>query len=110
MKKLLFIIVITLLGVAVLAACTPDPQMALVGSWECRDDSEYPHDFYCQFTFNANGRFTDRDGDPGDWRVFGNTLTIDFDEYGSLTIALEFRGNNRVIITGDGFTTMLHRR
>ena len=110
MKKLLFIVVIAMLGVALLGACDPNPETALVGTWECRDDSEYDHEFFCLFTFNANGRFTDRDGDAGDWRVFGNTLTIDFDEYGQLTMSIEFRGNNRVIITSDGFTTMLHRR
>jgi len=109
MKKILFIITISLLSAAMLVACNPDPETALIGTWECRDDSEFVHDFFCMFTFNADGRFTDRDGDSGDWRVFGNTLTIDFDEYGSLTMSIEFRGNNRVVITSDGFTTMLHR-
>ena len=110
MKKLLFIVVIAMLGIAVLAACDPNPETAIIGTWECRDDSEFDHEYFCLFTFYSDGRFTDRDGDSGDWRIFGNTLTIDFDDYGSLTMALDFRGNNRVVITSDGFTTMLHRR
>jgi hypothetical protein len=110
MKKLLFILIISLLGAAMLTACSPDPETALVGTWECRDDSEYEHDYLCLLTFYDSGRFTDRDGDEGDWRIFGNTLTLDYDEYISHTMSFEFRGNSRVIITFDGFTTMLHRR
>jgi len=109
MKKLLFIVIISLLGIVVLGACTPDPQTALVGTWECRDDSQ-PHMYLCVLTFFSDGRFTDDDGDPGDWRVFGNTLTLDYDEYITYTFSLDFRGNNRVIITGDELTIMLHRR
>jgi hypothetical protein len=110
MKKVLLIVIISLLGVVVLTACDPNPETVLVGTWECRDDSEYEHEFICLLTFNADGRFTDRDGDSGDWHVVDNTLTIDFDEYGSITMLIEFRGINRVVITSDGFTTMLHRR
>ena len=110
MKKLLFIVLISLLGVTMLAACSPDPETALVGTWECRDDSEYEHDFFCLFTFFSDGRFTDRDGDEGDWRISGNTITLDYDYYQPHTLTLNFRGNNRVIITWNDFTTMLHRR
>jgi len=109
MKKILFIVVITMLGVALLAACTPDPETAIIGSWECRDDS-LPHEYLCGLTFSSNGRFTDRDGDEGDWRISGNTITLDYDYYQPHTLTLNFRGNNRVIITWNDFTTMLHRR
>ena len=109
MKKLLFIVIISLLGAATLAACTPNPETAIVGSWECRDDT-YDHEYFCFFTFFSDGRFTDGDEDAGDWRIFGNTLTLDYDDYIPYTLSIEFRGNNRLIITTDGFTTMLHRR
>jgi len=110
MKKFLFIVIISLLSVAVLTACDPNPETAIIGSWECRDET-YDHIYLCRLTFHSDGRFTDRDGDAGDWRISGNNISLVYDDYDiQHTFTLDFRGNNRVIITSDGFTTMLHRR
>ena len=108
-RRLLALVIIAVFDVVMLAACTVDPETAIVGAWECRDDSEYEHDFFCFLSFSEDGRFVDRDGDGGDWRMFSNTLTLDFDEYAARTFTYEFRGNNLVVITGDEITVPLHR-
>jgi len=107
-KKILSIILIAVLGVTVLAACSPDPKTAIIGGWECRDNSQ-DHDFVCELVFTADGRFTDRDGDSGDWRIFDNMLTLDFDDYAPLTYSISFSGNNRFTLRGDDLRVILDR-
>ena len=68
------------------------------------------HEWMCQFTFTDDGRFSDRDGDDGDWRITENTLTLAYDDYAPITLAFRLLGTARLNLTGDGIEVMLHRR
>jgi len=107
-RKFLSIILIAVLSALMLAACSPNPQTAIIGGWECRDNSQ-PHDYICELVFTNNGRFTDRDGDAGDWRIFDNMLTLDFDDYAPHTYSISFSGNNRFTLRGDDIRVTLDR-
>jgi len=108
-KRVLSVALAAVLCVALLGACasTP-PEQAIVGSWECRDNSQ-PHIWMCTLTFDADGRFVDGDGDWGSFILSGNTLTFQFDEFGAISVNYRIRGN-RLTLTGDGLNIVLHRR
>lgn len=108
-RKIISIVLIALLGMALLASCGTDPASTIVGTWECRDTSS-PHDWYCNFSFTDDGRFLDGDRDAGNWRLFDNTLTLDFDDYAAYTLSYSFSGSNRLTITGDELRVILNRK
>jgi len=91
MKKGILLVVLAMLCVALLAACgngdtpeppepatPPSPAELIIGTWECHDTSQ-PHQWMCSLVFTADGRFTDGDGDDGDFVIDGDTLTFEFD-------------------------------
>jgi len=109
-KKIVSLVIIAVLSLALLAACGPDPQTAIIGTWECRDTS-VSHEWICEFTFTNDGRFRDRDGDTGDYRINNNTLTLDFDMdgFGPFDLTMRFSGNT-LRLSGDGLNVRLNRR
>jgi len=109
MKKKLLIAVIAILCVALLGACGSNPpEEAIIGTWECQDDT-IPHSWMCLFTFDENGRFVDKDGDAGDFRIDGDSLTLAFDNFDAITVTFEIR-SNRLTLTGDGIHVRLTRQ
>jgi len=112
MKKVLVLAVLGVVCFALLAACgSVDPNEAIIGSWECRDNSQ-DHAWYCGFTFTSDGRFTDRDGDVGSYTINGNSLTLDFDFYDRHDYTARFNssGNRLTISDSDNGRVVLHRR
>ncbi|MCL2754288.1 MAG: trypsin-like peptidase domain-containing protein [Oscillospiraceae bacterium] len=78
---------------------TPNPNLPqppanadIIGQWQCFDPPE-THGWFCGLTFNANGRFTDRDGDNGTYTIFGNSLTLVFAFGSEFTFGFELGGN-----------------
>ena len=109
MKKRILVALLALLLVLPLVACGgTDPEEALVGRWECQDTT-IPHFWACVFVFEANGRFTDRDGDSGDWIIDGNELTFAFDQFHPITVTFNL-SRNRLTLSGDGIHVVLHRQ
>ena len=82
-------------------------EAAIIGDWQCRDTTQ-PHIWMCTLSFYADGRFVDGDGDWGYFRISGNSLTLDFDDFGSVTVDFELRGN-RLTLTGPEMRIVLER-
>jgi hypothetical protein len=83
-------------------------ELDLVGSWECRDDSQ-PHEWMCNFTFNSQGRFIDRDGDLGYWEIVGGDLVLDFDQWETLRFNVSISMNLLTLSDDHGNFMILHR-
>ena len=109
-KKIVLFVALALLCVALLGACGGggDPEADIIGRWECHDDSQ-PHDWFCVLIFDANGRFTDRDGDEGLFSIDGSSLTLEFDDFEPFTFSFRLRGD-RLTLTGDGGRVVLDRQ
>ena len=109
MKKGLLFVLFAILIVALLGACGgQDPEEAIVGTWQCQDNSQ-PHRWVCTFTFSADGRFVDRDGDAGDFVIDGDSLTLDFDEFPPIELTFRIR-SNRLTLTADGLRVILTKQ
>ena len=80
----------------------------IYGTWICTDDT-VAHQWMCEITFTADGRFVDKDGDQGDFHIDGNTLTLDFDAFRPITLTFQVRGN-QLSITGSGIRVTLERQ
>jgi hypothetical protein len=82
----------------------------LVGLWRCLDNSQ-PHVWLCELRFTADGRFTDMDGDHGNYTISGNSLTLAFDvnAYGTHTVTYRVSGNT-LTLTGPGLHIALTRQ
>lgn len=107
-KKVLFVALIVLCA-ALLGACAgTEPEVAIVGTWECQDDS-ISHKWMCLLIFDENGRFTDNDGDGGSFHITNDSLILDFDQFEAITFSYRLRGN-RLTITGDDTRVVLTRR
>ena len=103
-----------LLCVALLGACGSTPlEEAIIGRWQCEDTTQ-PHFFLCTLVFDANGRFSDADGDPGDFTIDGDTLTLEFDDFFlSIEATAQIRGNRLTIsgeLLGEEFRVILTRQ
>jgi len=110
MKKRMYLIVLALLCVISLAACGgSNPETDIIGTWVCLDDSQ-PHEWVCTLTFEAGGRFIDRDGDAGTFTIDGDTLTLAFDEFDDFEVTFRLRGNRLTLEEGDDLSVMLTRQ
>ena len=87
---------------------TAPTESQLVGTWECLDTTA-PHLWFCKLVFEADGRFTDGDGDTGTFRVSGNYIILNFDLFDPVTLTAYFEGDVLVIYVS-GFEAELHRR
>ena len=105
-KRILVTLIAVLLCVALFTGCSNDD--GIVGTWACTDDSQ-PHDWYCGFTFQADGRFVDRDGDWGTYSIDGDTITFAFDTFAPVTLNFRLSGN-RLTLTADGLHIVLNRQ
>jgi len=85
-----------------------DPETAIVGRWECLDDT-FPHGWMCLFIFEENGRFADRDGDGGTFTISGNSLTLEFDDFYPLTVTFHIR-SNQLTLSGEYLHVVLTRQ
>ena len=109
MKKGLLFVLFAILIVALLGACGgQDPEEAIVGTWQCQDNSQ-PHQWMCTLTFDARGRFVDADGDAGDFIIDGDSLTLHFDEFMPVELSFQIR-SNRLTLTGEGMRVILERQ
>ena len=108
MKKRIAFVLLALLLAASFAACTTDPETAIIGTWECQDDTQ-PHIYWCNLTFEEGGRFFDGDGDWGNFHIFEDTLTLDYDNWGQITFSFSIRGRLLTII-GDETHIVLTRQ
>ena len=108
MKKLLLILMLMTLVAASVAACSPDPEVAIIGEWRCNDDT-VPHIFLCEITFFADGRFVDGDGDVGDFVISGNMLHLDYDLFGRTSLNFSI-GRNLTLTSGDDLRIVLRRQ
>jgi len=100
-KRVVSITLITILGVVMLAACSVDPEKAIIGEWQCNDENVDSNLFLYAFTFDENGTFFDNDGDTGNWSIEVNSnnvisLILDYEYFETMIIGLSFMGNNRV--------------
>ena len=112
MRRRILCVVLAVMCAVTLGACGllgggNSPEVAIVGDWQCNDNSQ-PHIWMCTLSFTADGRFVDRDGDWGDFRISGNLLTLDFDDFETATVNFRLRGN-RLTLTGDGLRIVLQR-
>jgi len=109
MKKRMLLVVLAILLVVPFAACSSDPpEVAIVGVWECQDTTQ-PHQWMCSLAFDANGRFLDRDGDAGDFIIDGDSLTLEFDNFGPIAVTFTLR-SNRLTLTGPNLHVVLTRQ
>ena len=109
-KKARLLILLAVFGLVMLTSCdNADPEEAIVGTWVCHDTSA-PCDFLCLLVFTADGRFTDNDGDDGDFTIAGDQLTITFDgPFYPLTMTFRIRGD-RLTLTESGGRRELRRQ
>lgn len=108
MRKRISIVLLAVICVALLGACASvDPNEAIIGSWECRGGE--PHDGWCNFTFESNGRFYDGDGDAGAYRISGTDLILDYDAIGSFTFSFSFSGNDRLTLSTEDASNPFRR-
>ena len=105
MKRVISILILVVLATTLLAACSVNPEEAIIGTWRCTDDSQ-PHIYLCGLTFFENGRFVDKDGHEGYFVIDGDILHLDFDFIGresiNFTIArhltLKFGNELRIVL------------
>ena len=81
-------------------------EIDLVGTWECRDDTDM---WVSRLVFDTNGRFVDNDGDPGSFSIRGNTLIFDFDDFAAPSFTFYLR-DDMLILTGAGLRVVLFRQ
>ena len=81
---------------------------AIVGTWECLDDS-VPHEWLCLLTFSANGRFVDGDGDEGRFQTRERTLTLNFDDFSPISFSYNII-EDQLTLLGDDTRMVLTRR
>ena len=111
-RVLLYIVLgVVFLGFGIMAFSAPvangDANGDIIGDWQCRDATQ-THIWMCTLSFSADGRFIDRDGDQGYFRINGNSLTLDFDDYASVTVNFQLRGD-RLTLTGPNLRIVLER-
>ena len=111
-RKLLIALLAILLCATLLTACgNGEPEAAeptIVGAWECLDET-IPHFFLCVLVFDANGRFTDKDGDVGTYIIDGDSLTLEYDGFEPFTFTFSLTAN-QLTLTGDGVNVVLDRQ
>ncbi|MCL2843734.1 MAG: META domain-containing protein [Oscillospiraceae bacterium] len=107
MKKKALLVLCALLIMVSLGACA-DPETAIIGTWECLNDS-IPHEWMCGLVFDEDGRFVDSDGDRGSFQIARNSLTLEFDDFEAVTFSYRIRGD-QLTLTGDETNVVLTRR
>jgi hypothetical protein len=100
------VVILSIIGIIVIGAMANGAddgrplEESIIGRWECTGG--FPHYWHCGFTFDEDGRFVDRDNDWGDYRITGDRVTLDFDEFPSMTATVRVNGNRMtLIIDGD---------
>lgn len=83
-------------------------EAALIGRWACQDDTA-PHAWMCLFIFEADGRFTDGDGDQGTFFVDGSYLTLVFDRFQPTTVTFMVLGDS-LTLQGEEMDVVLVRQ
>jgi len=109
MKRKLLIILLAIVCVALLGACTSEaPETAIIGTWECLDET-HVHNWECLLIFDEDGRFEDRDGDGGRFHIEGDSLILAFDDFAPITVNFTIH-SNQLTLTEEGFHIVLTRQ
>ena len=109
MKRIFLLTILAVLFAIFLAGCRVDPNVVIIGHWECQDDTQ-DHIFLCSLTFDNIGRFTDADGDSGAFIISGNMLHLDFDDYGRTSVNFTITGRRLTITQGDDVNIRLAKQ
>ena len=91
------------------AGCQVDPNEAIIGHWECQDDTQ-SHISICTLIFDRDNRFTDGDGDGGIFIISGNMLHFDFDDYARTSVNFSVSRRRLTITQGEDINITLTKQ